>query len=272
MSSVATINQNQVKPLDIAAIEAVLLHGDLSKMNAEQKVIYYNKVCDLTGLNPITQPFNYLRLNGKEVLYANKGCAEQLRSIHKIGLKIVSRDKIEEVYVVTAEALDPSGRTDAATGAVNVAGLRGEALANAMMKAETKAKRRVTLSICGLNILDDTEVDSIPNAHRIFPDGPTEEDHQKAREVLGYTFPFGSFKFMNPREAFEKKGRDAMVNALTLIEAKLEKNETYKGVTFEDMKEAVRQIETVLAEVENAPIDSDVRGDDYDPEYEGALK
>src|SRR6185312_3719783 len=35
------------------------------------------------------------------------------------------------------------------------------------MKAETKAKRRVTLSICGLGMLDETEVDSIPDARRV---------------------------------------------------------------------------------------------------------
>ena len=35
------------------------------------------------------------------------------------------------------------------------------ALANAIMKAETKAKRRVTLSICGLGMLDETELETI---------------------------------------------------------------------------------------------------------------
>jgi len=40
----------------------------------------------------------------------------------------------------------------------------GEARANLMMKAETKAKRRVTLSICGLGMLDETEVESLPPA------------------------------------------------------------------------------------------------------------
>ena len=30
------------------------------------------------------------------------------------------------------------------------------------MKAETKAKRRVTLSICGLGMLDETEVETVP--------------------------------------------------------------------------------------------------------------
>ena len=42
-------------------------------------------------------------------------------------------------------------------GAVSIKGLQGENLANALMKAETKAKRRVTLSLAGLGWLDETE-------------------------------------------------------------------------------------------------------------------
>src|SRR6202020_1247291 len=34
----------------------------------------------------------------------------------------------------------------------------------AVMKAETKSKRRVTLSICGLGILDETEIETIPES------------------------------------------------------------------------------------------------------------
>ena len=45
--------------------------------------------------------------------------------------------------------------------------MNGEALANAYMKAETKAKRRVTLSICGLGMLDETEVETIPDAKQV---------------------------------------------------------------------------------------------------------
>ena len=33
---------------------------------------------------------------------------------------------------------------------------------NAKLKAITKAKRRVTLSICGLGFLDETEIETIP--------------------------------------------------------------------------------------------------------------
>ena len=150
--------------IDAQSVQRVLLGGDLSVLSAEQKVSYYNRVCELVGLNPLTQPFDYIKLNGKEKLYANKGCGEQLRSVHKISIKIVSRERLDDIYVVTAEAISADGRADSSTGAVPINGLKGEALANALMKAETKAKRRVTLSICGLNMLDDSELDSIPDA------------------------------------------------------------------------------------------------------------
>lgn len=155
--------QPQKPQLDPSIVQQVLLGGDLSKLNPEQRISFYNRVCESLGLNPLTQPFAYLRLSGKEVLYAKKDCTEQLRFIHGISIdpKGFTREVIEGVYVVTAPASMPSGRTDVSTGAVAIDGLKGESRANAMMKAETKAKRRVTLSICGLGMLDETEVETI---------------------------------------------------------------------------------------------------------------
>ena len=49
-----------------------------------------------------------------------------------------------------------------------------------MMKAETKAKRRVTLSICGLALLDDSEVDSVRGASRVAIDPQTGEEMPQA--------------------------------------------------------------------------------------------
>lgn len=152
--------------MDAKVIEQVLLGGDLSKLSTEQRLTYYQRTCESLGLNPLTKPFDYLTLNGKTVLYARKDATEQLRMIHDISIdpKTFTREVIEGIYVVTAPASMPSGRTDVSTGAVAIDGLKGEARANAMMKAETKAKRRVTLSICGLGMLDETEVGSIPGA------------------------------------------------------------------------------------------------------------
>lgn len=158
---------SQVVPMQastsMSRIESVLIAGDLSKLSVPERETYYLKVCETLGLNPLTRPFDYLTLNNKLVMYANKGCAEQLRSIRSISISVTAREMIGDLFVVTAEASDPAGRRDGATGAVNTAGLKGDALANAMMKAETKAKRRVTLSICGLNMLDETEIGSIPD-------------------------------------------------------------------------------------------------------------
>ncbi len=145
-------------------IERVLIGGDLAQLKPEERVSYYRMVCESIGLNPMTKPFAYITLNGKLTLYALKDCPDQLRPINNISVVITAREVVEDCFIVTAEAATPTGRKDGSIGAVAIGGLKGEARANAMMKAETKAKRRVTLSICGLGILDETEIESIPSA------------------------------------------------------------------------------------------------------------
>lgn len=154
----------RVDGANMAGLEAALLESDLSKLSQQQRVQYYAKVCESVGLNPITQPFEYLKLNGKLVLYAKRGCTDQLRKIHNVSVTIASREKVDGIYVVTARATTPDGRCDENIGAVPIENLKGENLSNALMKAETKAKRRVTLSICGLSMLDETEAESVPGA------------------------------------------------------------------------------------------------------------
>lgn len=157
------------------ALAKVILEGDLSKLTPAEKVVYYKQVCDSQGLNPLTQPLAFIRFQGKEVLYAGKNCTEQLRDINGISLRITGTQKIDDLYIVTAEATNKHGRCDSSTGAVNLKGLSGDNLANAVMKAETKAKRRVTLSISGLGFLDESETDSIPGAQKLNVDMETGE-------------------------------------------------------------------------------------------------
>jgi len=151
---------------ELTQIETVLVAGDLSKLSADQRLTYYQRLCESLGLNPLTQPFQYLQLSGKLVLYATKSCTEQLRQLHGVSITGVTSAQVGDVYIVTATAMDKHGRTDCATGAVAIAGLKGDALANGLMKAETKSKRRVTLSLCGLGMLDESEVETIPGAVR----------------------------------------------------------------------------------------------------------
>jgi hypothetical protein len=141
-----------------------LVGGDLSVLDADQRLAYYQSVCTSVGLNPLTRPFEYIELNGKLTLYAKRDATDQLRHKYQVSIEIVDRTTQEDVYLVRARATMPDGRTDESLGAVSLLGLDGEALANALMKAETKAKRRVALSICGLGLLDETEVETIPSA------------------------------------------------------------------------------------------------------------
>ncbi len=147
-----------------AIVEQVVLHGDLAKLTPEQRVKYYQAVCQSVGVNPLTKPFDYITLNGKLTLYATRTCTDQIRANTKISISIVSREVLDDIYVVTARGEMPDGRTDESTGAVNIANLKGEAKANAYMKCETKSKRRLTLSMAGLGWMDESEVESVPTA------------------------------------------------------------------------------------------------------------
>lgn len=161
-----------------ASIEQVVVDGDLSRLTPTQRLEYYSRVCESLGLNPMTRPFDYLKLNGKVVLYARKDATDQIRKIHGVSITELTHELVEDIIIVTAAAQDASGRRDISKGAVSLAGLKGEALANAYMKAESKAKRRVTLSLCGLGMLDETEVGTIPDAMpatevAVYPDDTT---------------------------------------------------------------------------------------------------
>ena len=166
--------------LVVGNAERALILGDLSKLSEGQRVEYYREVCQSVGLNPLTKPFDYLQLNGKLVLYAKRDATDQLRKIHGVSITIADRQTVEGVHIVTARATDKSGRTDESTGAVSIAGLKGDALCNAVMKAETKSKRRVTLSICGLGMLDETELETIATPSRPQIEAPAPPAHLAA--------------------------------------------------------------------------------------------
>jgi hypothetical protein len=174
----------QLRATPVAAIEAALIRGDLSNLTDDERLQYYNRVCESVGLNPMTQPFEYITLNNKLRLYARKDCTDQLRTIHKVSVTDLIESDWEGVFMVTAKVVNGEGRTDAAKGAVTIQGLKGEALANALMKCETKAKRRATLSICGLGFLDEVEIeDMVANNNPAVTDKPKTLPKKDAKAI-----------------------------------------------------------------------------------------
>lgn len=149
---------------DETIISSIVINGDISKLSPQQKVNYYRQFCERLGLDPLSQPFKLLRLNGREILYCDRTGAQQLNKLHGVSHEIKARETVSGCYVVTAQASTPDGRHTESIGAVTIDNLKGDALCNAMMKAETKAKRRATLDLLGLGILDETETETIANA------------------------------------------------------------------------------------------------------------
>ena len=149
--------------IDDAALEQVIIGGDLSKLSPSQRVQYYRIVCESLGLNPLTKPFDYIVLNGKLTLYAKKDATDQLRAIKGVSIDDVDLKEVGDNFIVKVKGHDSSGRSDVEIGVVRKSDMQGNT-ANAQMKAVTKAKRRLTLSLCGLGWLDETEVETIPDA------------------------------------------------------------------------------------------------------------
>lgn len=149
-------------------LEKVVILGDLASLSPAERIGYYARVCESLGLNPLTRPFEYINLNGRLVLYARRDATDQLRKVNGISVTAIRRERDDELalQIVTVEGQDREGRTDSAIGAVSIKSLNGELLANALMKAETKAKRRMTLSLAGLGWLDETEIADTPPRER----------------------------------------------------------------------------------------------------------
>jgi hypothetical protein len=171
-------------------LEALLIQGDLSKLSPEQRVTYYGEMCKSLGLNPLTMPFNYLVLNNKLQLYANKECTQQLRRINDVSITDLSITGDGITFETLVKAQLPNGRTDVDMGIVAIKGLAGNDLANAKLKSVTKGKRRVTLSICGLGFLDETEVETIADAKLVTVDAETGEVVEPVKVAAAPTNPY----------------------------------------------------------------------------------
>lgn len=163
MEQLTTKAQHSLQPLDPHVIETLVIAGDLQRLHPQQKVAYYNYRCQQAGLDPAAKPFDLLKLNGKEILYANASCTQQLTQNRNLSHAITRTEIVNDIYMVCVKVTGSDGRSTENMGAVTIANMKGDGLANALMKATTKAIRRAVLAHCGLGMLDETETETIPN-------------------------------------------------------------------------------------------------------------
>lgn len=146
-------------------IENYTMIRNLESLTEEQRREYYEHVCQAVGLDPKQNLLKYTMLDDGTgsgsrhlVLYATKGATNAIRGIQGIDITDLTDKVIGGAVVFTAKAKNAKGRTDIAVGACSIDGKRGKILENAFALAQTRATRRVTLQMSGLDLLDESEV------------------------------------------------------------------------------------------------------------------
>jgi hypothetical protein len=161
---------DELAKIQSTAVASFFETGDISGMSASQQVQYYCELAQSLGLNPLFKPFDALNLQGKKVLYANRGATDALARAQNVKRECVSEPRVVslpsptgtgEVKIVMCRyrATLPNGRAEERTATVIY-----RDPANDFMKCETKAARRATLAVLGIGVLDESELDSIPGA------------------------------------------------------------------------------------------------------------
>jgi hypothetical protein len=237
-------------------LERVMIVGDLAQLSAQERVQYYGAVCKSIGLNPLTRPFEYITLNGRLTLYARKDATDQLRKINGISIERPDIRFEDDFIIVTVAARDAAGRSDSDIGVVSRKDMRGD-FGNALMKAVTKAKRRVTLSICGLGLLDESEIESIPDAKptKVTDDGVISENPPPLEKPINWRDRLNAagIEAKTLHTVILERGDNAalasrMDTALQDARGVMQKNGSAK---VEDIKRAAENLASLIVEAKN---------------------
>lgn len=137
---------------------------DLERLDADQKAKYYSDACEFLGIPANLNLLAFIYMNvgdtGRhEVLYAKKGATDLIR--RNRGITTPDLQAIPNLVpgqVCFIAVCKDVGREERAVGAASIEGLAGKALSDAIMTAQTRATRRVTLQIIGGGILDESEI------------------------------------------------------------------------------------------------------------------
>lgn len=138
---------------------------DLQSLTEEQKQEYIVSICKHLGVPP---ELGVVRLiwddqgegGRKQVAYALKGATDIIRDKRKITTKSLTSQMIGNSIVFTCAGEDATGRQEIAVGSKQIEGLKGKSFDDAIMTAQTRATRRMTLQFIGGGILDESEVNT----------------------------------------------------------------------------------------------------------------
>lgn len=148
------------------ALLAVQAAGrDTSFLSVEKKAAVLEGLARALGLNPLSQPVIFLKTQGREVVYVTKVGTDQIASRLRLQRRTIHGPDVRKVHgkdlaFCQVEVTAPDGRSEMSTATLPITDP-----VNDLMKVESKAKRRATLSIAGLGLLTEEEIETIPGAH-----------------------------------------------------------------------------------------------------------
>lgn len=165
------------------ALKQALAKQDLKGLSEESKMKYLFHLSESLGFNPLTKPFEILSFRGQEKVYPTKSAASQAAA--NSGLSFEKTDEeMKEVqsgvwlYKVWYRGTLPDGRADEDMGAVPIYQSDDPGTkCDKQMKAVTKAKRRLALSITGIGLDDRPDMDGGRK------DLASHEDEKKVQEL-----------------------------------------------------------------------------------------
>lgn len=179
------------------SMRAYLRTGDLSTLPEPEQDKILVKMCAHYGLDPVLRPFCIIPAQNKKIWYATKTATDMVAARDKLSRRFKDRRIDKELMICEIIMEISDGKRveegtavvslgefarDPKTGQITERMLAGEGLANAIMRCETKAKRRATLAWFGMpdgTGGEDIEVMSSPAATL-----PAAKSHATASEVI----------------------------------------------------------------------------------------
>src|SRR5271157_476349 len=141
-----------------------LIHN-LDGLTEAQKVQYLADFSEHLGLPPDLGALDLIWMDDdnksglrKLVVYCRKGTADLLRGIHGIEIQSIEQLVVPGCVTFKATGKNSTGRQEIAIGSHDTEGLKGGRLASAVMTAQSRSLRRLTLQFVGGGLLDESEV------------------------------------------------------------------------------------------------------------------
>lgn len=161
MSEVMTLNDASV------GVKEYFRSGNVAQLTESERDIVLAKLCERYDLDPLLRPFDLISFQGKAKFYLTASATNQLAAKKNL-TRTVSNIELDEQRFIAKCAVSvssPEGRSETSICYIGIGKfvpgtkedpkpkkvlLDGDELANALLKLDTKAKRRATLSFFGL--------------------------------------------------------------------------------------------------------------------------